>query len=329
MGEGQSHPGGLRTAMTTAHLLTTTVWRDITDAAKKHPNDCKAAVAYFGRGANKLLPLKTGSILVVDMSEAAVGSGRTSPKDILSLIKAGVEVHSVRNLHAKVFAFPRRAFVGSTNVSHSSADGLIEAAISSGDRSVISAVRTFVDSLRGERISTQRAKALLKIYKPPQFGRAKRRIGKTRVPQHSTLWLVPLVIEPWEKRDLEEADRGRPEARRRMRSTRTFTLDEFWWHGAQFVEKVQPGDLVLQIVKEQNQTFVTRPATVTYIRKYQDHGKHRAIVFVEIPRGSRRLNLKRALRVLGPAASELRKVRSSPRVVRNLARAHSILNCLN
>ncbi len=315
--------------MTTARLLTTTVWSDITRAAKKRPNDCKAAVAYFGSGASKLLPLKTGSVLVVDMSEAAVGSGRTSPAELLSLMKAGVEVHSVRNLHAKVFAFPRQVFVGSANVSHSSSDGLIEAVLSSSDRSVISAVRTFVDSLKGERISVQRAKALLKIYKPPTFGSAKRQIRKTRVPQHSTLWLVPLVIEPWEKRDLEEANRGRPEARRRMRSPRTFKLDEFWWHGGQFAEKIQPGHLVLQITKEQKQTFVTRPGTITYIRKYQDHGKHRAIMFVGIPRSSRRINLKRALRALGSAASELRKVRSSPRVVRNLAKAHSILNCLN
>lgn len=315
--------------MAAVNLLTTTVWPDITRAAKKRPNGCKAAVAYFGSGASKLLPLKTGSVLVVDMSEAAVGSGRTSPAELLSLMKAGVEVHSVRNLHAKVFAFPRQVFVGSANVSHSSSDGLIEAVLSSGDRSVISAVRTFVDSLKGERISSERAKALLKIYKPPQFGRAKRRIGTTIVPQHSTLWLVPLVIEPWENRALEEAGRGRPEARRRMQSTRTFRLDEFLWYGAQFAEKAQRGHLVLQITKEHNHTFVTRPGTITHIRKYQYHGKHRAIIFVEVPRGSRKLNLRRALRALGSAASELRKVRSSPRVVRNLAKAHLILNCLN
>jgi len=318
------------TAMTTARLLTTTVWHDITRAAKARPNDCRAAVAYFGQGASKLLPLKTGSVLVVDMSEASVGSGRTSPKDILSLIKAGVEVHSVRNLHAKVFAFPRRVFVGSANVSRSSSDGLIEAVLSSSDSSVISAARRFVDSLKGERISPQRAKTLLKIYKPPQFGRTKRRIGTSRVPQHSTLWLVPLVIKQWGERDYQEAEKGRPEARRRMRSTRRFTLDEFSWSGAPFTgNKVQLGHLVLQITREGDQKFVTRPGIITYIRQYQQRGKHRAIVFVEVPRRSRRINLKRALRVLGPAASELRTLRSSPRMVRNLARAHAILNCLS
>jgi hypothetical protein len=309
----------------TAHLLTSTVWRDITRAAKEHPNDCKAAVAYFGAGANKLLPLKAGSILIVDMSTGAVGSGQTSPEDILALIKAGVEVHSVRNLHAKVFAFPRRVFVGSANVSHSSADGLIEAVLTSDERSVISAVQTFVDSLKGERVSPERAKALLKIYKKPRFGRTK---DRAPVPRHSPLWLVPLVIKEWKEQDYQEADRARPEARRRMRSTRIFTLDEFSWSGAPFTGKAQAGDLVLQITKENDRKVVTRPGTITYIRQYQLRGRHRAIVFVEIPRGSRRLSLKRALHVLGPAASELRKLRRSPRVVKNLAKAHAILNCL-
>ena len=84
---------------------------------KKKPSGCFVAVAYFGTGASKLLPLRKGSTLIVDMSQAAVGSGQTNPSEILKLVNRGVDVHSVNNLHAKVFAVGNQAFVGSTNVS--------------------------------------------------------------------------------------------------------------------------------------------------------------------------------------------------------------------
>jgi hypothetical protein len=87
-----------------SQLRTSRVWDHITGLVKKQPTKCSVAVAYFGSGASKLLPLKKGSILVVDMSERAVRSGQTKPSEVLKLINVGVETHTVDNLHAKVFS---------------------------------------------------------------------------------------------------------------------------------------------------------------------------------------------------------------------------------
>jgi hypothetical protein len=50
-------------------LVTTAPWDRIQSLVNKQPGRCHVAVAYFGSGASKLLPLKTGSVLVIDMSE--------------------------------------------------------------------------------------------------------------------------------------------------------------------------------------------------------------------------------------------------------------------
>jgi hypothetical protein len=99
-------------------LITTAPWDRIQSLVEKHPGKCHVAVAYFGSGASRLLPLKAGSVLVVDMSERAVKSGQTKPSEVSKLLRDGVEVHSVENLHAKVFVVGNRALVGSTNVLH-------------------------------------------------------------------------------------------------------------------------------------------------------------------------------------------------------------------
>ena len=108
-------------------LITETPWAALTRAVKKSPDKCQVAVAYFGQGASKLLPLRKGSVLVLNFSEGNIKSGAVCPAEVLILIKKGVEVHSVENLHAKVFVIGQSAYVGSTNVSKGSAGILIEA----------------------------------------------------------------------------------------------------------------------------------------------------------------------------------------------------------
>ena len=66
---------------------------------------------------------------MVDASERAVASGQTCPADLNKLLNKGVAIYSVPNLHAKVFALGRAAYIGSVNVSNRSALQLIEAAV--------------------------------------------------------------------------------------------------------------------------------------------------------------------------------------------------------
>lgn len=152
-----------------SELLTSEIWPHITASVNKKPGRCHVAVAYFGSGAAKLLPLRKGSTLIVDMSERAVRSGQTKPSEIGKLLKAGVDVHTVENLHAKVFVADGLPIVGSTNASHNSAETLVEAVLETQHREIVRSCRDFVRSLRGELVTPEYVKHMQRLYRPPRF----------------------------------------------------------------------------------------------------------------------------------------------------------------
>src|SRR5580704_12654880 len=142
-----------------ATFLSRDIWPQLTKAARGSRRRCVVAVAYFGKGASRLLPLAKGSRLVVDASERSVGSGQTCPADLIRLVKRGVAVYSVPNLHAKVFVLGRTAYIGSPNVSNRAA-------------------RHFVEQNCLHELTPTVLKRLAKLYRPPLFPGGKR--GKPR-----------------------------------------------------------------------------------------------------------------------------------------------------
>lgn len=145
------------------------MWEQLSGAAREARQPAHVAVAYFGSGASRLLPLPSGSLLVVDGSAAAVKSGQTCPSDLLSLHRRGVRVHSVRNLHAKVYVFTDVAFIGSPNVSRHSQTVLLEAMLRTRRRAEVMAARDFVQSLCITELSANDLARLERIYRPPRF----------------------------------------------------------------------------------------------------------------------------------------------------------------
>lgn len=82
-------------------LVNEDIWQTLPDIIKSAWR-LDAAIAYLGHDGAKLLPLKRGDCLVVDMSTATIKSGGTNPHEIEKLIKRGVQVFTRRNLHAKI-----------------------------------------------------------------------------------------------------------------------------------------------------------------------------------------------------------------------------------
>jgi hypothetical protein len=309
-------------------LLTSSIWKRLTAAVKKRPGGCSVAVAYFGTGASKLLPLKEGSVLVVNMSRQAVGSGQTNPSEVLKLVNKGVSVHSVKNLHAKVFVVGQKAFIGSTNASNHSANGLLEAALETTNRTVAAACRKFVRSLRGEFVTPEHAKRMKKFYRPPQFGTPTRtgHAAKDSQPEHEPLWVVPLVRESWKPEDEKQADEGRPKAHKKLRSSRWFKIDEFHWNSGAFLRSIDEEHLLMQILDESNKSTMVHPsARVVHIQRYRRNGGNHAIVFLEVPKKLRPINLKRVVKRMGPAARTLGKLKS-PKTLREWGFVHALLN---
>lgn len=121
------------------------VWKEI---GKLGGKPRLAAVAYLGDNASHLLgDFGSGDIVVCDASDGSIRSGSTSRKALKDLVKRGVQVFSLQDLHAKVICIGRTAVVGSMNASASSTSMHEAAAILSSDQDVRAArqlIRRFV-----------------------------------------------------------------------------------------------------------------------------------------------------------------------------------------
>jgi len=302
-------------------LLSSNIWSRITTAAKRSKGDC--AVAYLGSGASDLLPLKAGSVLVVDMSEAAVKSGQTNPAEVRKFMNRGVSVHSVHNLHAKVFVFRDKTFIGSSNVSNNSAHNLIEAAIEIASSSVISAARQFVHSLMGESITPHYLKKMAQLYRPSKFGGGEGKPVKgqrKRVAQHAPMITVQLVRTDNSAAELKAEKKGRIKAKKQLHNTKTSKVDAFFWYDR---DSFKFGDILIQVVKEKaGLKMVHPPARVIHIEPVVGDADSSVVVFLEARKKLRRRNLKWVIKRLGGSA---KTYLTQDRKLANPAFIHSLL----
>lgn len=136
-----------------AKLLTgRNVWVEISRAARKSGTR-HVAVAYLGAASPKLLALKSGDVLVINLSEAAVRGGATNVDAAWAFYRRGVHLCNSEHLHAKVFTFGNTVIVGSANASSNSADLLEEAAVKIVDVRVAANARRFILGQAGQSVT--------------------------------------------------------------------------------------------------------------------------------------------------------------------------------
>jgi hypothetical protein len=288
-----------------SQLLTADIWKSITSAAKRSRKPSYVAVAYFGQGASKLLPLRTDSRLVVDASENAVKSGQTHPADLKLLQKRGVIIYSVPNLHAKIYVFDDIAVVGSANVSNRSAGMLIESVLRTTDARIVRSAKSFVQSLCLHELSPGAIDRLQKIYRSPRIpgGALKRTKNLRRSTQAELprLFLTQLVRgdPPAGSESTEES--GYQAAKSRRKHGRNYALERFNWSGdAPF----RNGDKVIQVVKEEDgRRLIDAPGDIVHMRRWQRNGRRVTFVYLEIPK-VRRTNLEKLARRFGYGAKK-------------------------
>lgn len=241
------------------------LWSRLTALAQRS-NGAFVAVPYFSTGASKLLPLKKGSTLVVRFDREAVSCGQVNPKEVIQLIKAGVEVHACANLHAKIFVFGSTAIVGSANVSSSSANSLIEAGVEVKARRFAATCRRFVESLAGDKVGLEFARTMVRLYRPPQGESArhsKARKVRRVLPRHSDLWLVPLVSMYWNDIDYVQEEAGWSRAEKALTNPRKSEIETFVWWGPGFLDSVKRGERVLMATKmDKRKVLVSPPGRV-------------------------------------------------------------------
>ncbi|WP_410594493.1 hypothetical protein [Amycolatopsis sp. lyj-23] len=115
------------------------IWASITPLLAPRRN-LVAAFGHVGPGAAALLPLQPGDTLITDASLDTVLSGATSPHALLHWVKAGVIVHSLRGLNAKLVIAeddPSFVVVGSADVTAAGPRQLFEAVTVSHERHTV------------------------------------------------------------------------------------------------------------------------------------------------------------------------------------------------
>lgn len=294
-------------------FLSQGIWPEITKTVHASRKRCFVAVAYFGGGSSRLLPLPKGSLLVVDASKRAVASGQTCPADLARLLNRGVIIYSVPNLHAKVFVVGRTAYIGSANVSKNSAEELIEAVVRTTEPGVVSTARQFVIDHCLHELTPAVLKQLAAIYRPPQVpggGKGRPRDTSSR-PTLPRLLLAQLEREDWSEREQQLHDKGLVVAKKLRKHPRSWVMDDFRQTGkCRYVV----GDVVIQVTNEGNgRVMVTPPANVIHVLPPRREGNTTvSFVYLERPDRNRR-QLKSLARALGCTRAELGR----DRVIRN------------
>ncbi len=305
------------------------VWKRISALAKKSKGD--VAVAYFGQGAAKRLPLKRGSRLVVNMSLPTVKAGLTHPGELVALLRRGVEIHTVNNLHAKVYVFGGIALIGSPNVSNSSANKLLEAALETSRSEQVRECREFIHRQLGDEVTEERAKAMLAHWSPakgPVTGIKGKKQGDKVQASHNRTWVVHVHDADFDEVDTTAAKSGRPKARSRLQKKKD-SLDEFGSEGGVFTRDVGNGDIVVQVYRRGREAWVYPPGYVLHVHRYKKKRSRSGIVWLALPKDRTAVPIKAVRSHLGKRFAEVVSNRKTDeRKISSPAMLHALLNAI-
>jgi hypothetical protein len=261
-------------------IITENIWEEITKEAILNPDKSIVAVAFFSTGATKLLPLTKGSTLIVNASERIVKSGQTNPNELITLLKKGVKIYNYENLHAKMYLIGEKLFIGSSNASNNSANGLKESMLVSTDKSILNEGKRRISELAINSLGLERLKQLKKIYKTPKFiGGFPVSNSKTNIrTNESEIYVCKLVYKNYPKGSDEALENGKQKAKLKIEDSQHELLDFGWKNKIPF----KIGDTVIQVIKRDDGDYdVLAPSTIIQIDKWS---KNHSFIFVESPK---------------------------------------------
>lgn len=300
-------------------IIARDIWKQLSTTAKKSRRPAYVAVAFFGQGAARQLPLPEGSRLVVNAGERTVKGGVTCPAELKKLVNKGVRVYSIDNLHAKVFVLGNTAFIGSANVSQLSANGHIEAMVATTEPDAVEDARQFVRDLCLQELGPEELDRLQAMYRPPRIpgsgGRRKTQKHHTAKPALRRVLLAQLALgHPPEGSESTQED-GRRIARKHQKQPKLYVIDDFWNRGQCSYRR---GDTVVQVVKEDDgRQMISPPGNVVHTRVWRRGTRKCTFVYVEVPQ-RKRIALDRLATRLGSGAKK--RLRRGGQISRDFAK---------
>jgi hypothetical protein len=314
----------------TTFLSNETLWQTIA-ARVNAARHVDAAIAYFGQGGAKLLPLRTGDRLVVDMCPATVRAGGTDPREVEKLIRRGVQAFTRRNLHAKIVVADRSVISGSANVSRRSQQVLDEAAILTTDSSAVRRAREFIDRICTEPVRPEYLEKCKSIYRPPRMN-GQRAVSKDRLQRatHAKLWLAPLREASIPESEVDRYERGEAKAEKLVKDQGHSTTTSFHWpYRPKMATELELGDWIIQIVSYKDKSvLVYPPGQLLFIDHYlrdPERGKERWVSHLEVPKRGETMtwkNFRRATKSILGSNAPL-KLRTKP--IRDIQEADGLL----
>ncbi len=92
-----------------AFLHSENIWNELKTLSRERNRRLSVAVPYISRDGGKLLRLKRGDVLVVDLTLENSRNGSVCPAELAQLQKKGVRVFLAPNLHAKIILCGQKA----------------------------------------------------------------------------------------------------------------------------------------------------------------------------------------------------------------------------
>lgn len=228
------------------------LWKEIAVLAKKSKVK-KAAIAYVT--ADHEIEFCEGDLLIVDASNAAIASGETSAAVLARALGREAEIYSCPGLHTKVLLLDDIAVIGSANLSQSSSDQLIEAALLTDQPRVAASLNSFLHQLKSSRFSDRVDDIFVKRIKKISVVRRGRGISKRKrgvIPSPvNRVWIVTTRdldddAFPLEKEMAKKGERAAAKHKQRVSSEITWMR---WTGRSNFRDQARAGDVVINIAR--------------------------------------------------------------------------------
>ena len=312
----------------TTFLINEQYWQKLQKSIKG-ARYVEAAIAYFGSEGAKILKLRPGDRLIVDMSISTVKAGGTNPYEVENLINKGISVFTRKNLHAKIVIVDKSIFVGSANISNNSQKFLDEAAIFTNDRVSVLRAQNFIERCCSEPVMPEYLEECKKVYSPPKFKNGKKTSVKSSRATHAKLWIVSLQAGYVPDAEIGEYEKGEEKALKNIDAKKSKADSFHWPYKPKMADEIEPGDWMIQIVEQADkQTIVHPPGQFLLLHKYirnKKTGQKRYVFHLEIPKRLRSLKWVRFKKIGASILSKekLAKPRTMP--VRGIDAADGLL----
>ena len=231
-------------------VLSKDLWTEVRKQARSSKTR-KAAIAYVTRD---LVGFRKGDTLVVDASTLAIKNGETSAPLLRKLHMKGVQLYDCADLHAKVMLLDDMAIIGSGNMSSSSDNRMVEAALISDHGSVVAGVASLIEQLvkQSSQLDEKQIVKLCQIKVIRRGGwngtRSKRR--KTRIAKlGNRTWIVGVHELKYDPRPEEQRLIDR--ATRSLQERLDIADDDLswirWGVRGRFARECRAGDMLIQV----------------------------------------------------------------------------------